>query len=134
MRKAQVIMNKHFYLGLSILDLSKTVVFEFWYDYVKLKMMKMWNCYMDTDSFIVHVKTDYIYKDIAEETRCGTSNFELDRPLLEGKNKKLIGLMKDKFGGQIMKKFVGLRVKTYKHLKDHNDRDKKSKRHKNFIK
>ena len=118
MRKAQVIMNKHFYLGLSILDLSKTVVFEFWYDYVKLKMMKMWNCYMDTDSFIVHVKTDYIYKDIAEETRCGTSNFELDRPLPEGKNKK----------------FVGLRVKTYKHLKDHNDRDKKSKRHKNFIK
>ena len=40
---------------------------------------------MDTDSFIFHVKTDYIYKDIAEETRCGTSNFELDRPLPEGK-------------------------------------------------
>ena len=65
---------------------------------------------MDTDSFVVHVKTDDIYKDIAEdvETRFDTSNLELDRPLLKGRNKKVIGLMKDELGGQVMKEFVGL--------------------------
>ena len=55
---------------------------------------------MDTDSFIVHVKTDDIYKDIAEdvETRSDTSNFKIDRPLPKGKYKKVIGLMKDELG------------------------------------
>ena len=84
-------MNKPVYLGLPILDLSKTVMYEFWYDYLKRKYgdnAKL--CYMDTDSFIVHVKTDDIYKDIAEdvEKRFDTSNFEIDRPLPKGKNKK----------------------------------------------
>ena len=87
------------------------------------------SCYMDTDSFIVHVKTDDIYKDIAEEVerRFDCSNFEIDRPLPNGKNKKVNGLMKDELGGQIMKKFVGLRTKTYSFLKDNNDEDKKAK-------
>ena len=86
-------MNEPVYLGLSIQDLSKIVMFEFWYDYVKPKYDKNEKfCYMDTNSFIVHVKTEYIYKDIAEnfETRSDTSNFELARPLLKGKNKKVI--------------------------------------------
>ena len=63
---------------------------------------------MGTDSFVVHVKTDDIYKDIAEnvETRFDTSNFELNRPLPKGKNKKVIGLMKDELNEQIMKEFV----------------------------
>ena len=82
---------------------------------------------MDTDSFIVHVKTEDIYKDIAENvaTRFDTSNFKLDEPLPKGKNVKVIGLMKDKLGGQIMKKFVGLRAKAYSYLKDNNDETKK---------
>ena len=73
-------MNKPVYLGLSILDLSKTVMYEIWYDYVKPKYGENGKpCYMDTNSFIVHVKTDHIYKDIAEdvETRFDTSNFEI---------------------------------------------------------
>ena len=67
---------------------------------------------MDTGSFMVHVKTDNIYKDIAEdvETKFSTSNFELDRPLPKEKNKKVTVLMKDKLGGQIMKEFFGLRT------------------------
>ena len=99
-------MNKPVYLGSSILDLSKTVMYEFWYDYVKPKYgANAKICYMDTDSFIVHVKTDYIYKNIVQdvETRFGISNFEIDRSLPKGKNKKVIGLMKDELGGQIMK-------------------------------
>ena len=63
--------------------------------------------YVDTDSFIVHVKTDDIYKDIAEdvETIFDTPNVEIDRALTQGKNKKVIGLMKYELGGQIMKEF-----------------------------
>ena len=61
-------MNGPVYLGLSILDLSKTVMYEFWYDYLKPKYGENGKlCFMDTDSFIVHVKTDDIYKDIAED-------------------------------------------------------------------
>ena len=68
MRKTQIIMNKPAYLGLSILYLSKTLMYKFWYDYVKPKYGENAKvCCMDTDSFIVHVKTDDIYKDIAED-------------------------------------------------------------------
>ena len=133
MKKTQITMNKPVYLGLSILDLSKTVMYEFWYDYVKPKYGENAKlCYMDKGSFIVHVKPDDIYKDIAEDvdTRFDTSNFETDRPLPKGENKKVIGLMKNELGGQIMKEFVGLRAKTYSYLKDNNDEDKKRKRHK----
>ena len=84
---------------------------------------------MDIDSFIVHVKTDNIYKDTAEdvEARCDTSYFEIDRPFPKGKNKKVIGLMKDELGGQTMKEFLGSRYKKYSYLKDNNDEDKKAK-------
>ena len=61
MRKTQILMNKPVYLGLSILDWSKTVMCEFWYDHVKPKYdenPKLY--YMDTESFIVHVKTRYL--------------------------------------------------------------------------
>ena len=67
MRKSQILINKPVYLGLSILDMSKTVMHEFWYDYLKPKYGENAKlCYMDTGSFIVLIKTDYIYKDIAE--------------------------------------------------------------------
>ena len=98
MRKTQILMNKPVYLGLSILDLCKTVMYEFWYDYVKPKYGENAKlCHMDTESFTVHAKTEDIYKDIAEdvETRFDTSNFELDRPLPKGKNEIVIALMKD---------------------------------------
>ena len=86
-------MNIPVYLDLSILDLSETVMYEFWYDYLKLiyaENAKL--CYMDIDSSTVHVKTEDIYKDIAEDVQTGfyTSNFELDRPLPKRKNKKNI--------------------------------------------
>ena len=87
-------MNKPLYLGLLILDLSKTVIYDFWYNQLKPKYgRKVKLCYRD--SFIVHVKTDYIYKDIAKdvETRFDTSNYEIDRLLPKGKNKKVIRLM-----------------------------------------
>ena len=86
-------MNKPVHLRLSILKLSKMLMYQFCYDYVKSKYgQKTKICYMDTDSFIVCIKTDDIYKDIAEdvENRFDTSDYELDRPLPKIKNKKVI--------------------------------------------
>ena len=79
--------------------------------------------------FIVQVNTDDINKSIAEgtETRFDTLNFELDKRLSKGKNKKVIGLMKDELGGQTIKEFVGLNAKTYSYLLDNKDEDKRVK-------
>ena len=136
MKKTQITINNPVYLGLTILDLSKTIMYEFCHNYVKAKYcenVKM--CYMDTDSFIVYVRTDGIYKDVAEdvETRFDTSNFKIDRPLLKGKNKKVIELMKNKLGKEIMTKFVEVRAKICSYLKDSNDEDKKAKVIKMFV-
>ena len=65
-KKTEILMNKPVHLGLSILELSKILMHEFWYDYVKPKYgEKAKLCYMDTDSFIVYIKTDDTYKDVA---------------------------------------------------------------------
>ena len=80
MRKTEILMNKSVCLGLSILELSKILIYEFWYDYVKQKYgEKVKLCNTDTDSFIVYIKTGDIYKDFAEdvETRFDTVNYEL---------------------------------------------------------
>ena len=61
-------MNKPVYLGMSILDISKTLIFEFWYDYIKINYKEEGKlCYMDTESFIVHIKPEDFYKDIAND-------------------------------------------------------------------
>ena len=86
-------MNKPVHLRLSILELSKILGYRFWYDYIKPKYdEKVKLCYMGRDRFIVYIKTNDVYKDIAKyvETRFDTSNYELDRSLPKGKNKKLI--------------------------------------------
>ena len=89
-------------------------MYEFWYDYVKPKYgEKAKLFYADADSVIVYIKTNDIYKDIPEdvETKFDTSSYELDRPLPKGKNEKVIVLMEDELGGEIMKKLVKLRRK-----------------------
>ena len=132
-------MNKPIYLGLSILEISKTLMYEFWYDYMKPKYndnVKL--CYMDTDSFIMNIKTNDFYKDISNdvENRFDTSNYEVitsetsalvRRPLPTGKIKKIIGLMKDELGGKIITEFVTLRPKTYSFLTGDGKENKKAK-------
>ena len=130
MKKTKVKMNKPIYLGLSILEISKILMYEFWYDYMKPKYgndVKL--CYMDRDNFIMNIKTNDFYEDIANdvENRFDTSNDEVNRPLPMGKNKKIIGLMKDELGGKIITEFVTLRPKTYTYLTDDGKEDKKAK-------
>ena len=121
MKKTKVKMNKPIYLGMSILDISKTLMYKFWYDYFKPKYgdrAKL--CYTDTDSFIISndVKVWYDRSNYDENDK---------RPLAIGKNKKVIGLFKDEVGGRILKEFCAVRAKTYSYLIDHNSEVKKSK-------
>ena len=105
-------------------------MYEFWYDYMKPKYgNKLKSCYMDTDSFIMNIKTNGFYKKFTSdiENRFDTSNYELNRPLPKGKNKNVIGLMKDELGGKIITEFDTLRPKTYSFLTDDGKEDKKAK-------
>ena len=130
MKRTKVKMNKPIYLGLSILEISKLLMYEFWYDYMKPKYgdnVKL--CYMDTDSFIMNIKTEDFYKDIANdvEKMFGTPNYECDRPLPTGMNKKVIGLIKDELERRVITEFVALRPKTYSYIADDCKEDKKAK-------
>ena len=136
MKKTKVKMNKPIYLGLSILEISKILMYEFWHDYMKPKYgndVKL--CYMDTDSFIMNIKTNEFFEDNTNdvENRFDTSNYEVNRPLPMGKNKKIIGLMKDEPGEKIITEFVTLRLKTYSYLTDDGKEDKKAKGSKKCI-
>ena len=100
MKKAKVKMNKPIYLGMWILDISKTLVYEFWYDCLKPKYRdKAKLCYTDTDSFIIHIITEDFFEDISNDVESwyDTSNYNENdkRPFPIGKNKKVIGLYKD---------------------------------------
>ena len=116
-------MNKLVYLGISILDIIKTLMYEFWSDYIKPKYgdrAKL--CYMDTDSFVIYIKTEDFYEDIASDVEkwFDTSNYDENktgkRPLPIGKNKNVIGLFKNELGGKIMEEYCALRAKTYEYL------------------
>ena len=139
MGKIKVVMKKPVYLGQMILDLSKIVMYEFHYDYMKPKYdgenshlrgtpcLKL--CYMDTDSLVYKIKTEDFYADIADDVlaRFNTSGYIPDRPLPIGLNKKVIGLMKDELGGKIMTEFMALRPKLYSYKKLDGSEDKKCK-------
>ena len=93
MKKTEVVMKKPIYLGEAILDISKILMYEFWYDYIKPKFGdKARRCYMDTNSFIIYIKTEDFYKDIADDVErlFDTSNYDEKNeiPLPIGKNKK----------------------------------------------
>ena len=123
-------MHKPVYLGLPVLEISKTLMYEFCYDYIEPKYQDNAKlCYMDTNSFIINIKREDFCVDIADdvEKRFDASSYEVDRPLPTGRNKKVIGLMTDELGGKIMTQFVALRPKIYSYLTDDGKNDKKAK-------
>ena len=117
---------------MSILDISKTLLYKFWYDNSKPKYGDRGKlCYTDTESFIINIIPEYFFEDIANDVEIwyDTSNYdENDKwPLPIGKNKKVIGLFKDELGGRIMKDFCALRAKTNSYLINDDSEVKKSK-------
>ena len=118
MNKTSIKMNKPIYLGQSILDISKTLMYESWYGYLKPKYGdKIKLCYIDTDSFVIEVKTKDLYTDISDDVKkwYDTSNYDKNhnRPLPIGMNKKIPNLFKNELREKIMTKFCAIRAKTY---------------------
>ena len=103
MKKIKEKMNKVVYLGLPILQIGKAIMYKFWYDYIKQKYPNNAKlCYMDTDRFIIHMKTEDFYEICYLEKTFDTSHYEVDRPLKEGNNKKVIELMKEELEGKLI--------------------------------
>ena len=138
MKKTKVKMTKPLYLGVSILDISKTLMYKFWYGYIKPKYgdsAKL--CFTDTDSFVIHIIAEDLFKDIAPDVdiRLDISNYDEndERPLSIVKNKKVPGVFKDELGGKIIVEVVAPRPKTWAYLIDDDSEHKRAKRTKKCV-
>ena len=132
LKKTSLTMNKPVYLGMCILDLSKTIMYDFHYNYIKPKYEnKAKLLFTDTDSFMYEIETEDFYKDISEDVkdRFDTSDYPENHPsgIPTGINKKVLGMFKDEAAGKIIKEFVGLRAKLYSYIMDNGDESKKCK-------
>ena len=121
MEKTKVKWISQYILPWQYWEISKTLMDEFWYNYIRPKYQNNAKlCYMDTERFIIHIKTESLYVGIGNgvENWFGTSNYSEDdkRPLPIGKNKKIISFFQDELGRKIMIEFVTLRPKTYSYL------------------
>ena len=132
MKKTSLTMNKPVYLGMCILDLSKTLMYDFHYNYIipkygnKAKLL-----FTDTDSFLYELETEDFYKDISGNVRdrFDTSEYNEGHPsgIPTGINKKVLGMFKDEAKGKIIKEFVGLRAKLYSYIMEEGEENKKCK-------
>ena len=118
MGKTKLTFNKPVYLGMCILDLSKTLMYDFHYNYIKRKYGdKAKLLFTDTDSLMYEIQTEDFYKDISEDVinRFDTSDYPPNHPsgIPSGFNKKVLGMFKDEVKGKIIVKFTGLRAKSY---------------------
>ena len=117
-------MNKSVYPGQAILDLSKTLIYKFHYDYMQPKYgCEVEVCYLDTCSFVYGIETEDFYRDITKDvkTKLDISRYLNggNRPLPVGRNKKVIGMMKDELGGKNMTEIVALRAEMYAYRKQY---------------
>lgn len=132
MNRVQIALNKPIYVGFSVLELSKALMYDFHYKYIIPKYKENVELlYTDTDSLIYEIKTDDFYKDIKPDidSRFDTSDFlpqnVYEIPL---KNKKVLGMFKDECNGKIISEFIGLKAKTYCFLlEEDNELTKKLK-------
>ena len=118
--KEKVLLNKPIYVGMSLLDLSKHLMYDFYYNTLKARYCdKIRLLYTNTDSLIVKVDTDDLYKDMLESAAIyDTSNYSPGHPLYCDQNKKVIGKFKDELGGKQMTEIIGLRPKMYSYVSE----------------
>ena len=132
MKKTSLTMNKPVYLGMCILDLSKTIMYDFHYNYIKPKYgAKAKLLFTDTDSFLYEIETEDFYKDISGDVkdRFDTSDYPENHPsgIPTGINKKVLGMFKDEAAGKRIKEFVGLRAKLYSFIMEDGKENKRCK-------
>ena len=132
MKKTSLTMNKPVYLGMCILELSKTIMYDFHYNYIKPKYGEKAKLLItDTDSLMYEIETEDFYKDISGDVkdRFDTSDYPENHPsgIPTGINKKVLGKMKDEAAGKTIKEFVGLRAKLYSFVMDDGEETKKCK-------
>ena len=132
LKKTSLTMNKPVYLGMCILDLSKTIMYDFHYQYIKPKYgEKAKLLFTDTDSFLYEIQTEDFYKDISKDVkdRFDTSNYPKNHPsgIPTGINEKVLGMMKDEAAGKRIKEFVGLRAKLYSFIMEDGKENKRCK-------
>ena len=132
MKKTSLTMNKLVYLGMCILDLSKTIMYDFHYNYIKPKYgNKAKLLFTDTDSLMYEIETEDFYKDIVKDVkdRFDTSDYPENHPsgIPTGINKKVLGMFKDEAAGKIIKEFAGLRAKLYSFITEEGGESKKCK-------
>ena len=139
MKRTKIKFDKPIYVGFCILDLSKTLMYDFHYNYIVKKYgPKQKLLFTDTDSLAYEIKTDDFYQDINEDVpeKFDTSNYAKNHPsgIKTGYNKKVIGMMKDECGGKQITEFVGLRAKMYSYKVDKIEEKKAKGVKKNVIK
>ena len=132
MKKTKLVFNKPVYLGMCILDLSKTLMYDFHYNYIKNKFNdKATLLFTDTDSLAYEIETEDFYKDISGDVHgfFDTSNFPKGHSsgIEVGCNKKVVGMFKDEAGGKIISEFVGLRPKLYAYKMHEGKEEKRCK-------
>ena len=132
LKKTSLTMNKPVYLGMCILDLSKTIMYDFHYNYIKPKYgEKAKLLFTDTDSLMYEIETEDFYKDISGDVkdRFDTSDYPENHPsgIPTGINKKVLGMFKDEVAGKRIKEFVGLRAKLYSFIMEDGKENKRCK-------
>ena len=131
-KKTKLVFNKPVYLGMCILHLSKTLMYDFHYNYIKRKYGDKAKLLLtDTDSTMHEIQTEDFYKDISADVkqRFDTSKYPPHHPsgIPSGLNKKVIGMFKDEAGGKVIDEFVGLRAKLYSYKMFEGEESKKCK-------
>ena len=119
MHKSRLVLNRPVYVGMSILDLSKSLMYDFYYNEMKTQYGDRCQLlYTDTDSLLLEIQTEDVYKDMAKHTDLyDMSDYPKDHPLHSEANKKVLGKMKDECAGRPIAEYVGLRPKMYSILK-----------------
>ena len=138
MKKTRLVFNKPVYLGMCILDLSKTLMYNFHYNYIKQKYGdKAKLLFTDTDSLMYEIQTEDFYVDISADVkhRFDISNYSDNHPsgIPSGFNKKVPGMFKDEVDGKVIDKFVGLRAKLYSYKMFEGEESIKCKRVKKSV-
>lgn len=126
--KETLTLNRPAYVGMCILDLSKTLMYDFHYNYIKKKFDKAKLLFTDTDSLTYEIETDDVYKDFwVDKDKFDNSNYLENSPFFDKLNKKVIGCFKDEAAGIPVVEFVGLRSKMYSYLKDSGKEERTAK-------